>query len=93
MINVTEMHKKIAQQRIYRELIRKWRFAALAKKITRKKLELMNKNLHASYLQTADEFFGDDNVGMFIGENPQVGEDMGKKYYSNVEKKYSFVIK
>ena len=93
MINVTEMHKKIAQQRIYRELIRKWRFAALAKKITRKKLELMYKNPHASYLQTADEFLGDNNVGIFTGANPQVGEDMGKKYYSNVEKKYSFVIK
>ena len=106
MINVTAMHKKIAQQRFYRELIRKWRFAAFAKKMARKKLELMYKNLHASYLQMADEFFGDDNVnpsvikefemfgnnvGMFTGENPQVGEDMGKKYYSNVEKKYSFV--
>ena len=74
------------------------------KEITKKYKEY--KNLHASYLQMADEFFGDDNVnpsvikefemfgnnvGMFTGENPQVGEDMGKKYYSNVEKKYSFV--
>ena len=65
----------------------------------------MYKNLHASYLQMADEFFGDDsvnpsvikefemfgnNVGMFTGENPQIGEEMSKKYYSNVEKKYSF---
>ena len=105
LINVTLMHKKIAQQRFYRELIRKWRFAAFAKKMARKKLELMYKNLHASYLQMADEFFGDDsvnpsvikefemfgnNVGMFTGENPQVGEELNKKYYANVEKKYIF---
>ena len=105
VINVTSMHKKIARQRFFRELIRKWRFAAFAKKMARKKLELMYKNLHASYLQMADEFFGDDsvnpsvikefemfgnNVGMFTGENPQIGEELNKKYYSNVEKKYSF---
>ena len=105
LINVTAMHKKIAQQRFHRELIRKWRFAAFAKKMARKKLELMYKNLHASYLQMADEFFGEDsvnpsvikefemfgnNVGMFTGENPQVGEELNKKYYANVEKKYIF---
>ena len=105
VINVTSMHKKIAEQRFYRELIRKWRFAAFAKKMARKKLELMYKNLHASYLQMADEFFGDDsvnpsvikefemfgnNVGMFTGENPQINEELNKKYYANVEKKYSF---
>ena len=105
LINVTAMHKKIAEQRFYRELIRKWRFAAFAKKMARKKLELMYKNLHASYLQMADEFFGDDsvnpsvikefemfgnNVGMFTGENPQIGEELNKKYYANVEKKYIF---
>ena len=105
LINVTAMHKKIAKQRFYREMIRKWRFAAFAKKMARKKLELMYKNLHASYLQMADEFFGEDsvnpsvikefemfgnNVGMFTGENPQVGEEINKKYYANVEKKYIF---
>ena len=105
LINVTAMHKRIAKQRFIRELIRKWRFAAFAKKIARNKLELMYKNLHASYLQMADEFFGEDNVnpsvikeferfgnnvGMFTGEEPQVGEDMNKKYYSTVEKKYVF---
>ena len=99
------MHKRIAKQRFIRELIRKWRFAAFAKKISRTKLELMYKNLHASYLQMADEFFGEDNVnpsvikeferfgnnvGMFTGEEPQFAEDMNKKYYANVEKKYTF---
>ena len=105
LTNVTDMHKKIAKQRFYREIIRKWRFATFAKKMTKKKLELMYKNLHASYLQMADEFFGEDggtpsviqefekfgnNVGMFTVENPQVGEEINKRYYSNVEKKYIF---
>ena len=76
-----------------------------AKKMARKKMELMYKNLHSSYMQMANEFFGEDNVnpsvikefemfgnnvGMFTGENPQVGEEINKKYYANVEKKYSF---
>ena len=105
LINVSSMHKRIAKQRFYRELIRKWRFAAFAKKMAKKKLELMYKNLHASYLQMADEFFGEDNgnpsvikefemfgnnVGMFTAENPQVGEELNKRYYANVEKKYIF---
>jgi hypothetical protein len=44
------MHKKIAKQRFFKELIRKWRPAASDKKMEKKKFELMNKNLHASYL-------------------------------------------
>ena len=105
LINVSSMHKRIAKHRFYRELIRKWRFAAFAKKMAKKKLELMYKNLHASYLQMADEFFGEDNgnpsvikefemfgnnVGMFTAENPQIGEELNKRYYANVEKKYIF---
>ena len=105
LVNVTYMHKKISNQRFFREFIRKWRFAAFAKKMAKKKLELMYKNLHSSYLQMADEFFGEDsinpsvikefeifgnNVGMFTAETPQVGEELNKKYYANVEKKYIF---
>jgi len=105
LVNVTYMHKKISKQRFFREFIRKWRFAAFAKKMAKKKLELMYKNLHSSYLQMADEFFGEDsinpsvikefeifgnNVGMFTAETPQVGEELNKKYYANVEKKYIF---
>ena len=62
LVNVTQMHKKITNQRFFRELIRKWRFIAFTKKMARRKLELMYKNLHASYMQMADEIFGDDEV-------------------------------
>ena len=109
LINITKMHKNIAQQRFYRELIRKWRFITFTKKMARKKLELMYKNLHASYLQMADEIFGDENninpsvfkeferfgtnVGMFTGQEPEIDEELNKKYYSTVDKKYVFTTK
>ena len=109
LINMTKMHKNIAKQRFYRELIRKWRFISFTKKMARKKLELMYKNLHASYLQMADEIFGDENninpsvfkeferfgtnVGMFTGQEHEVEEELNKKYYSTVDKKYVFTTK
>ncbi len=109
LINMTKMHKNIAKQRFYRELIRKWRFISFTKKMARKKLELMYKNLHSSYLQMADEIFGDENsinpsvfkeferfgtnVGMFRGQEPEIDEELKKKYYSIVDKKYVFTTK
>ena len=108
IINMTQMHTNIASQRYYREIVRKWRFISFTKKMARKKLELMYKNLHASYLQMADEIFGDDkinpsvfkeferfgtNVGMFTGQEPEIDEELNKKYYTNVDKKYVFTTK
>ena len=108
LCNITKMHSNIALQRYYRELIRKWRFITFSKKMTRKKLELMYKNLHASYLQMADEIFGEDNlnpsvfkeferfgsdVGMFTGQEAKVDEELNKRYYSAVDKKYVFTNK
>ena len=108
LFNITKMHSNIANQRYYRELIRKWRFITFSKKMTRKKLELMYKNLHASYLQMADEIFGDDSlnpslfkeferfgsdIGMFTGQEAKVGEELNKRYYSDVNKKYTFTTK
>ena len=105
LVNVTQMHKKITNQRFFREMIRKWRFIAFTKKMARRKLELMYKNLHASYMQMADEIFGDDevnpsvikqfemfgnNVGMFTAQEPEVGEELKKKYYTTVDKRYVF---
>ena len=105
LVNVTQMHKKITNQRFFRELIRKWRFIAFTKKMAKRKLELMYKNLHASYMQMADEIFGDDelnpsvikqfemfgnNVGMFTAQEPEIGEEMSKKYYTTVDKRYVF---
>ena len=56
-------------------------------------------------MQMADEIFGDDevnpsvikqfemfgnNVGMFTAQEPEVGEEMNKKYYTAVDKRYVF---
>ena len=105
LVNVTRMHKKISSQRFFREMIRKWRFITFTKKMARRKLELMYKNLHASYMQMADEIFGDDevnpsvikqfeifgnNVGMFTGQDAEVSEDLKKKFYTTVDKRYVF---
>ena len=105
LINMSKMHENIAAQRYIREIIRKWRFISFTKKMARKKLELMYKNMHASYLQMADEIFGDDkinpsvfkeferfgsNVGMFTGHEPEIDEELNKKYYTNLDKRYVF---
>ena len=59
LIKMIMMHKAIAYQRYIRELIRKWRFSAFIQNISRRKLELLYKNLHVSYLQMANEMFGE----------------------------------
>ena len=104
IMRMTRMHKKIAKLRFLREIIRKWRFTTFVKKMARKKMELMYKNLHASYLQMANEVFGDEdevnpsvikeferfgnNLGMFNNEEP--GDLDNKGYYQSVQKKYVF---
>ena len=106
LIRLCLLHKKVARQRFIRELVRKWRFASFVKKMARKKLELMYKNLHVSYLQMANEMFGDEDevnpsvikeferfgtsVGMFSSEEPYLNDEISKKYYQKVQKKYVF---
>ena len=105
LLRITYMHKKVAKQRYIRELTRKWRFAAFVKKMARKKLELMYKNLHVSYLQMANEVFGDEddnpsvmkeferfgtNIGMFSSEEPSLNDELSRKYIKTVQKKYVF---
>ncbi|MCQ2815840.1 MAG: hypothetical protein MJ252_01105 [archaeon] len=106
LIKVTTMHKKIANQRFIREVSRKWRFAAFVKKMARKKLDLMYRNLQVSYLQMANEMFGEEddvnpsvmkefemfgsNMGMFHSEDPNMEGGLTKKYVKNVQKKYVF---
>ncbi len=106
LLRVLKLNKDVAKGRFLRELIRKWRFSAFVKKMARKKLELMYRNLHVSYLQMANEVFGDEdennpsvikeferfgsNLGMFNSEDAQMNEEINKRYYSNVTKKYVF---
>ncbi len=104
VMRMIRMHKKISKLRFLREIIRKWRFTSFVKKMARKKMELMYKNLHASYLQMANEVFGDEddvnpsiikeferfgnNLGMFNNEEPDAYDNKG--FYQSVQKKYIF---
>ena len=89
LIKMVMMHKTIAYQRFIRELVRKWRFSAFVQSIARKKLELMYKNLHVSYLQMANELFGEKNNknGSVVKEFERLANKMGmftNEDYSNV---------
>ena len=81
LLKITFMHKGISKKRFIRELLRKWRFISFVKKITKKKLELMYKNLHISYLQMANEIFGEENYNTnnssVIKEFERFGNDIG----------------
>ena len=77
--------------------------------MARKKLELMYKNLHASYLQMADEIFGDENninpsvfkeferfgtnVGMFTGQEPEIDEELNKNIIQQLIKNMFLPLK
>ena len=64
LFKLAYMFKGIAKNRYIREIIRKWRFISFAKIIAKRKLELMYKDLHTSYLQMANEFFDEEsNIG------------------------------
>ncbi len=43
-------------------LIKRWRFISFVNVLARKKLELMYKNLHVSYLEMADEVFNGEDI-------------------------------
>ena len=97
------MHLGISKKRFIRELVRKWRFITFVKIMTKRKLELMYKNLHISYLQIANDVFGDDNknislikeferfgndVGLFENENYLMSQE--SSFCRKVNKKYVF---
>ena len=104
LFKMTFMHKGISERRFIREIIRKWRFATFVKVMAKRKLELMYKNLHVSYLQMANEVFGDEestnasvvkeferfgtDVGMWGNEDPNIPTESG--YVKSVNKKYVF---
>ena len=92
------MHKSIAEQRFFRELLRKWRFDSFVKQMARKKLNKMYNNFCVSYLQMASEVFGEEDTNPSIlmeldRFNSNIYSDESndeKKYVKKVEKKYVF---
>ena len=104
LIKLVLMHKTIAYQRFVREMIRRWRFSSFIQNMARRKLELLYKNLHVSYLQVANEVFGDkgvgdasvvkeferfsNKIGTFVNENYQFSYEAN--FCENINKKYIF---
>lgn len=99
-------HKLIARNRFILEVIRKWRFMAFMKNMSKRKLELMYKNVHCSYIEMANDMFGDEDefnpsmmkeferfgsgVGVFTCDDIDEDGDMKRKYYEIMTKKYNF---
>ena len=53
------MHKAISYQRYIREMIRKWRFSAFIHCLTKRKMQLLYKNIHTFFLEMINEVFGE----------------------------------
>ena len=105
LFKLTFMFKGMTEKRFIREIIRKWRFISFAKIMAKRKLELMYKNLHVSYLQMANEFFGEEettNTTSVLKEFERFGTDIGmwsnespekvpeSGYCKKVKRKYVF---
>ena len=105
LFKMTFMHRGIAERRFIREIIRKWRFTTFVKVMAKRKLELMYKNLHVSYLQMANEVFGDEETttnASVVKEFERFGTDVGMwgnedpniptetGYVKSINKKYIF---
>ena len=96
MMKVSFMEKGIAKQRYMREIIRRWKFIYFSKIMAKKKMELMYKNLHLSYIQMANDVFGDDDNVSVIKEFERFGNEIGAWSNENInrkeESKYSSII-
>jgi hypothetical protein len=55
LIITTIEERKNKKNNFLKSIIRKWRFITFVNNLTKKKLELMYKNLHMSYMEMADE--------------------------------------
>ena len=61
LVKITITHKKIAKDRWLKNLIRRWRFITFIKKMAIKKMELMYKDLHVTYLDIANIVLNEDS--------------------------------
>ena len=107
LIKLTFMCRGIAKQRFCRGIIRRWNFIIFSKIIAKKKIELMYKNLHLSYLQLANDVFGDEDIvnnASVVKEFERFGSQIGMftnesaniveehKYSTIARRKFKFEI-
>ena len=91
LFKITEINKELAEERWLRILIRKWRFLAFSKTMSKKKLAYLYKHFHVNYLEMANNVFGEQdsnpsvikeferfgsNVGIWENEKPDYAESI-----------------
>ena len=99
LLKLTKINLQISTDRWIRQLLRRWRFISFVKNVSKKKLELMYKNLHVGYLEIINSLFNKESQNM-IKEFENFGADIGmyknsdyyinreKELYQKVKKKY-----
>ena len=101
LINMTLTHKSIAKDRWILKIIKRWRFITFVKKMAEKKMELMYKNLHVTYLEMADSvlkekspiesrFLPDINMDKYLFNFNDPYLIKGSNAYKGIKKKYVF---
>jgi hypothetical protein len=100
LIKLTRINSQISTDRWIRQIIRRWRFISFVKIMSKKKLELMYKNLHVGYLEIINSLFNNDSqFPSMIKEFENFGSNVGmyknsdilnkeKDLYQKVKKKY-----
>ena len=103
LVNLTIFNIEISRSRWLRKIIRKWRFITFMKKMARRKLELMYKNLHCSYLEMINTIFSEEEtnpsvmkelerfgngIGLYVNESPY--EEREERFCLGIKKKYLF---
>ena len=78
LFKITEINKELAEERWLRTLIRKWRFLAFSKSMSKKKLAYLYKHFHVNYLEMANNVFGEqDSNPSVIKEFERFGSNVG----------------
>ena len=78
LFKITEINKELAEERWLRILIRKWRFLAFSKTMSKKKLAYLYKHFHVNYLEMANNVFGEqDSNPSVIKEFERFGSNVG----------------
>ena len=101
LIKITSINSQISTDRYIRQIIRRWRFISFVKNVSKKKLELMYKNLHVGYLEIINSLFNNEckfpsmmkefenfgaDIGMYKSQDGYLNRE--KELYQKIKKKY-----
>ena len=89
LIKLTRINSQISTDRWIRQIIRRWRFISFVKLMSKKKLELMYKNLHVGYLEIINSLFNnkENQFPSIIKEFENFGSNIGMYKNSDILKK------